>query len=34
MPSGRWHGRPLEGDVNTGLGCPALGVPLTNPDTT
>jgi hypothetical protein len=34
MPSGHWHGRPLEGDVNTGLGCPALGVPLTNPDTT
>jgi len=33
MPSGRWHDRPLEGDVNTGLGCPALGVPLSNPDT-
>ena len=31
MPSGRWYGRPLEGDVNSGLGCPALGVPLTVP---
>ena len=31
MPSGRWHDRPLEGDVNTGLGCPALGLPLTDP---
>jgi hypothetical protein len=30
MPSGDWHGRPLEGDVNSGLGCPALGVPLSN----
>jgi hypothetical protein len=28
MPSGDWHGRPLEADVNSGLGCPALGVPL------
>jgi hypothetical protein len=34
MPSGRWHDRPLEGDVNNGLGCPALGLPLSNPDTT
>lgn len=30
MPSGEWHGRPLEGDVNSGLGCPTLGVPLTD----
>jgi hypothetical protein len=30
MPSGHWHGRTLEGDVNSGLGCPALGVPLTD----
>jgi hypothetical protein len=30
MPSGNWHGRPLEGDVNSGLGCPALGVPLSS----
>ena len=30
MPSGDWHGRPLEGDVNSGLGCPTLGVPLTD----
>jgi hypothetical protein len=29
MPSGLRSGRPLEGDVNSGLGCPALGVPLT-----
>ena len=28
MPSGRWYGRPLEGDVDTGLGCSDLGVPL------
>jgi hypothetical protein len=33
MPDGFWYGRPLIGDVNTGLGCPALGVPLTNTDT-
>ena len=30
MPSGHWHGRPLEGDVNSGLGCLSLGVPLTD----
>jgi hypothetical protein len=29
MPSGLWSGRPLEGDVDSGLGCPALGIPLT-----
>jgi hypothetical protein len=34
MPSGRWYGRPLEGDVNSGLGCPALGIPLTVPGST
>jgi hypothetical protein len=28
MPSGLWSGRPLDGDVNSGLGCPALGIPL------
>jgi hypothetical protein len=28
MPSGNWYGRPLEGDVDSGLGCPSLGVPL------
>jgi len=28
MPSGLWYGRPLDGDVNSGLGCPALGIPL------
>jgi hypothetical protein len=28
MPSGRWYGRPLLGDVNSGLGCDSLGVPL------
>jgi hypothetical protein len=28
MPSGRWFGRPLEGDVESGLGCSDLGVPL------
>jgi hypothetical protein len=28
MPSGRWYGRPLAGDVNPGLGCSALGVTL------
>jgi hypothetical protein len=28
MPSGLWYGRPLEGDVATGLGCPGLGIPL------
>lgn len=31
MPSGLWYGRPLEGDVNSGLGCPARGIPLTVP---
>jgi hypothetical protein len=28
MPSGDWYGRPLEGDVDSGLGCTSLGVPL------
>jgi hypothetical protein len=28
MPTGKWYGRPLEGDVDSGLGCPELGVPL------
>ena len=28
MPGGRWYGRPLEGDVSSGLGCTALGVRL------
>lgn len=28
MPSGDWYGRPLEGDVDSGLGCSGLGVPL------
>jgi hypothetical protein len=31
MRSGRWYGRPLEGDVNSGLGCSELGVKLSNP---
>jgi hypothetical protein len=31
MPSGRWYGRPLEGDVNSGLGCSQLGVKLPYP---
>jgi hypothetical protein len=31
MPSGLWHGQPLEGDVNSGLGCRALGVPVPEP---
>jgi hypothetical protein len=30
MPSGRWYGRPLEGDVNSGLGCPRFGIRLRN----
>lgn len=30
MPSGKWAGRPLEGDVNTGLGCPSMGIDITN----
>jgi len=28
MPSGQWYGRPLIGDVNSGLGCRQLGVRL------
>jgi hypothetical protein len=28
MPSGDWYGRPLAGDVNSGLGCASLGVKL------
>ena len=28
MPSGEWYGRPLTGDVNSGLGCSSLGVRL------
>jgi hypothetical protein len=28
MRSGRWAGRPLEGDADSGLGCPSLGFPL------
>jgi hypothetical protein len=28
MPSGRWYGRPLIGDVNEGLGCAGYGVDL------
>lgn len=28
MPSGVWHGRPLIGDVDSGLGCAGLGVDL------
>ena len=28
MPSGDWYGRPLAGDVNSGLGCDGLGVTL------
>ncbi len=28
MPSGRWYGRPLEGDVDSALGSPAGGIPL------
>ena len=31
MPSGLWSGRPLDGDVDSGLGCPALGIPLPQP---
>jgi len=30
MPSGRWYGRPLEGDVDSGLGCSRFGVRLRN----
>jgi hypothetical protein len=32
MPSGEWYGRPLVGDVNSGLGCDALGVKLPRSD--
>lgn len=28
MPSGKWYGRPLLGDVDEGLGCSYLGLPL------
>jgi hypothetical protein len=28
MPSGKWYGRPLTGDVNSGLGCSELGIDL------
>jgi hypothetical protein len=28
MPKGTWYGRPLTGDVNSGLGCDSLGVDL------
>jgi hypothetical protein len=28
MPEGDWYGRPLTGDVNSGLGCDSLGVDL------
>jgi hypothetical protein len=28
MPSGDWYGRPLIGDVNSGLGCSRLGIRL------
>lgn len=31
MPRGTWAGRPLTGDVNSGLGCRALGVDLDAP---
>jgi hypothetical protein len=32
MPAGDWYGRPLAGDVNSGLGCDSLGVDLPNFD--
>jgi hypothetical protein len=32
LPSGRWYGRPLIGDVNEGLGCSRFGVKLPRPD--
>jgi hypothetical protein len=32
MPSGRWYGRPLAGDVNEALGCSQFGVDLPRPD--
>lgn len=28
MPSGRWAGRPLAADADSGLGCSSLGIPL------
>jgi hypothetical protein len=28
MPKGDWYGRPLTGDVDSGLGCDSLGVDL------
>jgi hypothetical protein len=28
MPKGEWYGRPLTGDVDSGLGCDGLGVDL------
>jgi hypothetical protein len=28
MPEGKWYGRPLTGDVDSGLGCDVLGVDL------
>ena len=28
LPSGTWYGRPIEGDVNGGLGCSDVGVDL------
>ena len=31
MRIGNWYGRPLEGDVEQGLGCAERGVPLTKP---
>ena len=31
MPSGDYYGRPLEGDADPALGCPALGIPLAAP---
>jgi hypothetical protein len=31
MPSGRYYGRPLEGDADPALGCPQLGIPLAAP---
>ena len=31
MPSARWYNQPLEDAANSGLGCPARGVPLTVP---
>jgi len=31
MPSGRWYNQPLEDAANSGLGCPARGVPLAAP---